>query len=247
MAGPKQKKNFIDGTSLLYPYLQHELQQSDVWLFQMLVSRLIVSLGVWLSPDAYRVLPIAVPFAFRHPLARGNKKRGIPDQWGAPTSDGYLMDDNSLVKNLVKALFITSPSKLLNGKYIAKGYVASHVWQRTEQGDLSARDPLTYSFVPNLLWLPSDVSKLSDRAGFTQSFMQALAVKIYRDVEVARGGGELVEQAWDRLRDPGSIPVQALPAGPDPTQGGRIRSRPAGRVAAGAQSGGTPNSSSTSA
>jgi hypothetical protein len=202
----------LDGKSLLYPYLQHDLRVNDIWLFQMLVARLVTSLGIWLSPEVYKVLPIAIPFAARHPHSRGDKANGISDQWGAPTPEGYFMDDNSLVKNLVKSLNISSPSSLLNGKRIEKGFVAAHVWQSKSDGLRSARDPLTYSFIPNVLWLPSDVAKLSDRAGFTQSFLQALSLSIYRDLEIHPEATRITSEAWDLLPDSERIPQEALPS-----------------------------------
>ena len=44
----------LDGSEVLYGYLQHELLRSDVWLFQMLAARLIVGLGIWLEPRYLR-------------------------------------------------------------------------------------------------------------------------------------------------------------------------------------------------
>jgi len=205
------KKTGLDGRAMLYGYLQHDLQNKDVWLFQMLVSRLVVSMGVWFCPEAYTVLPIALPFAMRHPLARGNKKDGAPDQWGAPTDTGHFMDDNTLVKNLVQSLPIFSESDLMDGATITKGFVASHVWMRNAEGQPSARDPLTYSFLPNVLWLPSEVSKLTDRAGFTQEFIQAVAGKIYREVPVQHEAKSLVDIAWSKLPAPSGVPIQGLP------------------------------------
>lgn len=39
-----QGANRVDGEHVLYRYLQSELLQSDIWLFQMLTARLIVGL-----------------------------------------------------------------------------------------------------------------------------------------------------------------------------------------------------------
>ena len=74
----------VDGDRLFYHFLQKELLQSDIWLFQMLIARLITSLGIWLHPDVYERLPVMLPFAVRDPLSRGNKAQGIVDQWGSP-------------------------------------------------------------------------------------------------------------------------------------------------------------------
>ena len=43
-------------------------------------------------------------------------------------------------------------------------------------------DPLAYSFVPNLVWLPSEVAKLTDRQdSFVQRYVQAISTRLYRD------------------------------------------------------------------
>jgi hypothetical protein len=74
---------------LLYHFLQRELWEEDVWLFQSLASRLILRLGIWISQEAYSRIPWLVPYARRDPLSRGSKKLGIADQWGSPDEEGY--------------------------------------------------------------------------------------------------------------------------------------------------------------
>ena len=210
--GKKSRHGIIAGSTILYHYLQKELLNNDIWLFQMLVARLIVSLGIWLSPEIYRQLPVLLPFAARDPGSRGNPKKGIPDQWGSATSIGLFRDDNSLVKALPKSLTVASGRvKLYDGRRIGGGFVASHVWRGTEIG-LAARHQLLYSFVPNLVWLPVEVAKLSDREGsFVQSYLQALSVKIYRAHPLSSDVGALAEEAWALLPNPEGIPLQGLP------------------------------------
>jgi hypothetical protein len=66
--------------------------------------------------------------------------------------------------------------------------------------------------VPNVVWLPSEVAKLTDReASFVQSFTQALSVKIYRDVRVDPKVAPIVGDAWAMLPVRDSIPEQGLP------------------------------------
>ena len=54
----------IDGKRLFYHYLQKDLQENDVWLFQMFTARLVVALhvierrvGPRLCPVVGRLLP----------------------------------------------------------------------------------------------------------------------------------------------------------------------------------------------
>jgi hypothetical protein len=208
-------KSAVDGNHLLYHFLQKELQRSDYWLFQMVVARLVASLGIWLSPDTYRALPILLPFAVRDSDARGNRRLGVPDQWGSPNSEGYFRDDNSLIKGLPRSLRIDSPSALYNGRSMGNGFVASHVWRElipnSHGAGLASRHPLTYSFVPNLVWLPSQVAKLTDREGsFAQQYLQAISVSLYRHISIDGPLRRCVDDAWDLLPEP-LIPGLGVP------------------------------------
>jgi hypothetical protein len=209
-------KSAVDGHHLLYHFLQKELQRSDYWLFQMVVARLVASLGIWLSPDTYRELPILLPFAVRDSNARGNRRLGVPDQWGSPNSEGYFRDDNSLIKGLPRSLRIDSQSALYNGQSMGRGFVASHVWRELKPNShgagLASRHPLTYSFVPNLVWLPSQVAKLTDREGsFAQQYLQAISVSLYRHISVDVPLQRFVDDAWDLLPEP-LIPELGVPS-----------------------------------
>ena len=205
----------IDGNHVLYHYLEKDLKEADIWLFQMLAARLFTALGIWFPKSVYVSCPVFLPFAVRDPTCRPRKK-GDLDQWGAPDSAGHFRDDNSLVKSLPRSLPVNSPQNpLYHGRKLGRGFVACHVW-RVKAGaaaDLSSRDPDTYSFVPNLVWLPVQVAKLTDREGsFAQAYLQALAVKIYHGVEVPQQLRSTVERAWSKLPLPTGIPDSGLPA-----------------------------------
>ena len=203
----------IDGDNVLYHYLQKDLLLTDIWLFQMLLARLIVSLGIWMSPRVYQRMPLLVPFAVRDPGSRGNPEKGLPDEWGAPNSEALFRDDNSLVKNIPKSMEILSQKNAYYARgRIGNGFVAAHVWRQLGPVTLASRERLTYSFVPNLVWLPTQVSKLSDREGsFVQAYLQAISVKIYRALPLAEPLKPIVEQAWNRIPIPTGIPEQGLP------------------------------------
>jgi hypothetical protein len=203
----------IDGSHVLYHYLQKDLLENDLWLFQMLAARLIVALGIWFHPETYRRCPVMVPFAAREAAFRGDAKKGREERWGSPTPDrGLFGDDNSLVKGLPAGLPIeASGNGIYGGRTLGPGFVASHVWRITCEGASAAREPGSYSFVPNLVWLPSQVSKLTDREGsFAQTFLQAMARKIYSTEPVPENLSEVVRSIWDSLPEP-SIPERGLP------------------------------------
>jgi hypothetical protein len=202
----------ISTKGLLYHFLQRELWAEDVWLFQSLASRLILRLGIWISPSAYSRIPWLVPYARRDPLSRGSKKLGIGDQWGSPDPEGYFRDDNSLLKGVPRSMPVASSLAAYAGKQLESGFVAAHVWRTIEHDLLAARHPLAYSFIPNVVWLPADVAKLTDREGScAQQFVQALAIKIYRHARVNPGLEDFVEEAWELLPAPASVPEHALP------------------------------------
>ena len=112
MTKKKVKGSSIDGNHLLYHYLEKDLREGDIWLFQMLAARLFTSLGIWFPPALYSRIPILIPFAVRDPSCRPARSGG-PDQWGCPNQLGYFRDDNSLVKGLPRSSKIHSPTNPL--------------------------------------------------------------------------------------------------------------------------------------
>jgi hypothetical protein len=192
-----------DTRNVLYHYLQHDLHDEDAEMFRILSGRLVLRLGIWLSPDVYRRLPLLVPYARRDPTSRGNRATGAPDQWGSPDPQGYFRDDNSLVKGVPRSMRIASSFPLYRSRRMGTGFVAAHVWRSINAPESGARNPLTYSFVPNLVWLPVQVAGLSDLEGsFVQRLLQRAAIALYRDVEVARSHRELISSIWQLLPEP---------------------------------------------
>ena len=206
----------LPGDGVLYHYLEKELQTRDVFLFQMLAARLVSDLGVWLHPSVYQRLPILLPHVIRDETARG-RSNGV-EMWAAPNPNGELRDDNSLIKESVKSLPIEAPATRVHyrGRRIGRagGWVASHVWQLRADGGRASRHHTTNTFVPNLVWLPKAVSRLTDRQGaFVQRFTQAMSIAIYKDVQVHHSLAGFVANAWSALPPPteNEIPSQAVP------------------------------------
>src|SRR5437016_1655354 len=113
MSPHRTRRLTLDGNHLLYHFLQKTLLESDAEQFRQLASQLIAALGIWLSPDTYRRYPLLVPYAVRDPTCRGDKLKGIPDEWGAPDSAGLVRDDNSLIKSLPRSLSVANLSNRL--------------------------------------------------------------------------------------------------------------------------------------
>jgi len=197
----RKRRALAEGNDLLYHYFQKILLTEDADQFRLLTTRLIVALGVWLPPTAYKRYPLLVPYAVRDPTCRGSVRYGRPDKWGAADAEGQFRDDNSLVKGVPKSLPVQNPNnELLHGRRLGRSFVASHVWRKLADGADAPRSRLTYSFLPNLVWLPSQLSKLSDREGsWVQTFLQALAVRIYRDVPLAPALQAIATPIWAQL------------------------------------------------
>ena len=198
----------VKGENVLYHYLQKALRTEDVWLYQMLVARLVVSLGVWFPVDVYRRLPIPLPF-----VVRDTKCRRPVDEWGAPDANGYFRDDNTMIKSLPKALSVgDSHFQEYRGRRLGTGFIAAHIWRETTEGALASRLAPTNSFIPNLVWLPSNVAKLTDAEGsFAQTFVQEISRKLYADEDVSEPMRPFVDEAWSLLPNQRDFPIEGLP------------------------------------
>lgn len=169
--------------------------------FREVVQGLILGLGVWLAPAAYQRFPLLVPYAVRDAACRGDRRRGVPDQWGAPDGSGRFRDDNSLIKGIPRSLMVTNPSNnIVNGSRIGTGFVAAHVWRKLADGTDAPRNEATYSFLPNLVWLPAQLAKLTDReGGFAQTLLQAVSLAVYRKVPLKPRLAAFVAPIWEKL------------------------------------------------
>lgn len=204
----------IDGDNLLYSYWKSDLSVRKPDVFEGLVADMLNRLSVWLSPDLYTRLPILIPYAARDPDSRGNKKKGIPDQWGSPTAEGVFRDDNSLLKRLPASLSVRSPdARLYSGGLLGNGFVAAHVWAKDPVGrDRTTRNRLTYSFVPNVVWVPRQLAKLTDvEGGFAQKHLQALSSLLYRKTPTTAKLAPFVAEPWNTCALPQDLHDDLLP------------------------------------
>jgi hypothetical protein len=173
----------IDGNHVIYHYLQKMVAARDDNFSRAVIERLVIDLSIWLPPALYKSFPILLPFCVRDPSCRSSGPHG-EDEWGSADSNGYLRDDNSLLKATAPHLEIASPRfPSYHGGRATKGFVASHVWRGVlidGHEILSSRHPRLYSFVPNVCWLPVQISKLTDRErSHAQQVLQVLSHRIY--------------------------------------------------------------------
>jgi hypothetical protein len=160
---------------------------------------------VWFPVSLYQTFPILIPWVVRDPDCRGRRNAdGIvirPDEWSAPNEFGFVRDDNSLVKGLPRSLTIRGPRDAhMDGSRLGNEFVASHIWRSVNGPHLASRNPLLNTFVPNLVWLPGQIAKLSDREnGPVQNALKAWSWSIYRYEVVEPSLQSLVEEAWALL------------------------------------------------
>lgn len=199
------KRKPIDGDDLIYRLLMSLLDE-DNERAQALVGAIVRLVSVWFPPDFYQRHPVLLPWVVRDPSCRPRKKAGeiTVDQWGAPTTRGFLRDDNSLIKNIPKSLVVDGPTQSpMRGGRLGSGFVASHVWREVNLEELASRNPRLNSFVPNLVWLPRQIAKLSDREGGpVQNALKSMSIDIYRSTTVEEELKAQVENIWSLLPPP---------------------------------------------
>lgn len=122
----------------------------------------IVELGlkyaIWLPARTYLETPWLAPFAVRRIRIRTDLNAPGPprDLWGFPDSAGYFTDDNSLIKGVVRGRRVDGSQSPYGENRLSTGLVCCHVWPGT------TTNPLLFSFVPNLVWLPRSLAGFSD-------------------------------------------------------------------------------------
>ena len=200
MANTRTKQT-VNANNFLYEFLQHQLRQQDEDLYRHIVRDMVVKLGIWFPQSTYQQLPILLPHVVRDATARQNRKLNRKERWGSPNDTGYLRDDNSLVKGLVRSLEIHSPTfRPYMNRYPGSGFWAAHVWNRTNNGGRATETARTNSFLPNLVWLPASVAKLTDVQGdYAQLLVQAISSSLYRHTELRADLLQFTDESWNML------------------------------------------------
>ena len=205
----------ISGDDILYHFFQKQLMVNNPGFAKSFIVQAINALGIWIHPNFYQKLPVILPFVVRDPSCRKNKITG-EDEWASPNEEGFLRDDNSLVKGIIKSIPLISNNSFYRGRTLGNGFVASHIWRRIKPGcnniDLASRDPWLNTFVPNLVWLPKQISKMTDREGnFAQQYVQALSRHIYQRYSFSSPLQERIQHLWSLLPKADNIKDEDLP------------------------------------
>lgn len=189
----------------LYAYLNAGMARGGPWgastEYLAIAVDLIQRLSIWWPSATYAVLPVLVPWAIRDRSARYDMG---PEMWSAPREDGYLRDDNSIIKKLPLPLRVSAaPGHPYAGRKPWRGFVACHLWRTLPDGSLTGTSPWLYSFIPNLVWLPMPFARLSDiEFGPVQSLLQRTSIALYRGVAPAHAVDQYHRSAWASLPEP---------------------------------------------
>ena len=203
------------GDDILYHFFQKQLRANNPDFAKSFIMQAINALGIWIYPDFYQKIPVILPFAVRDPSCRKNKMTG-QDEWASPNSRGLLRDDNSLVKGIIKSMPVISNGNLYKDITLGNGFVASHIWRKTSHAssdaELASRNPWLNTFIPNLVWLPKQISKMTDREdGWAQQYVKVLSRHIYEHCSFKSPLQERVRNLWSKLPAPDGFVDVDLP------------------------------------
>ena len=198
-----KKDTKVNGENILYHYIQKNILDSDeISDFQKkLIEHFIIDLSIWIPINLYKENPVLIPYVIRDSSCRNKNPLTGKHEWGMANEKGFIRDDNSLIKGIFKSCPIDSPKIIqYNKQYLGNGFVASHIWRKINKTDkLASTLPFTNSFIPNLVWLPKQISKLTDRENsYAQKLLQTLSHKIYRDVN----NDDYTNKIWSYLPNP---------------------------------------------
>ena len=193
------------------------IQDADLQLFEFLntsygldlnilsdqeIVDLVIRFAIWPATESFVNSPWVARYAVRRQRHRTDERAPGEkrDLWGMPDELGYFADDNSLLKGTFKNLQITGPQNPYKTSKLSTGLVCCHIWSATTS------DPLLFSFLPNLVWLPKSLSKFTDvykerdihRVHYA---MQELSHRRYREVKT-KVGIEDSQLAWNKLPRP---------------------------------------------
>ncbi|MGC9781269.1 MAG: hypothetical protein HZR80_18655 [Candidatus Heimdallarchaeota archaeon] len=137
-------------------------------------TEIIQHLSIWLEPEFYINLPIILPYSVRERTSSYDRlKKDKKDNWGSANKNGYVIDDNTDIKDFIRR------SEVRNSKYYYKnkpytGFIACHIWANTTE------NPKLFSFIPNLVWLPTPIAGLSDKTNsLFSNLLKEISIKMY--------------------------------------------------------------------
>lgn len=204
----------VDGENILYHILQKQIIQAfDAFNppdhVKYMIEQLMLWGNVWFRPETGVQIPILLPYVVRDSSCRRKNPATGRDSWGTSNARGVLRDDNSLIKSIPRALKIQSAFSEMNGRTVGNGFVASHIWMsmRTRSGHACEWE-CANSFIPNLVWLPKQLSKLTDIDGsYAQQFLKYISGMLYKP---KTSSDPVLASIWEELNVPSIKPISAI-------------------------------------
>ena len=211
----KSRSNDINGENIVYHIIQKQIieknnENDPPREVKYMIEQLLLWGGVWFRPETYQQIPVLLPYVVRDSDCRKKDPSTGKDSRGIANIKGFMPDDNSSIKGIPKSLPIQSILPEMNGKRLGKGYVASHCWRvlKSKPTMLASKWECTNSFIPNLVWLPKQLSKLTDREGsYAQRFVQYLSCLLYRNIDLRF---PMLSAIWKDLDRPVITPVSII-------------------------------------
>lgn len=209
MIPSNETRKLVGGDDILYRFFLEKLLK-DGDSAEHLSFLLVTTLAIWFPRETYQVWPVLLPHVIRDNQCRGMRRGDVvvrPEAWGEPNEFGYLRDDNSLIKSLPRSLVIRSPHfESLDGRRMGRSFVASHIWRTTGNGRSTNQSANLNSFIPNLVWLPRQIAKLSDiDDGLIMRTLKKISSSVYRDLKVTAPLCKVSSSCWEMLEYSGSL------------------------------------------
>lgn len=155
----------------------------------------IQHLSIWLEPEFYINMPIILPYSVRERTSSYDRlKKDGKDNWGSANRNGYVIDDNTDIKDFIRRF------EVKNSSYYYKhnpytGFIACHIWENTTE------NPKLFSYIPNLVWLPTPIAGLSDKSNsYFSSLLKELSYKMYYKHEMRTDRlSKISKTIWESL------------------------------------------------
>ena len=104
---------------------------------------------------------------------------------GSPRDGFSHIRGKRFAKNYAQGKLVSSKKiQYYDGKKISEGFWACHIWDRLEDGTLTNKDNSLFSFIPNIVWLPKELSRLTDHVPIIKDVMKQLSIQLYGQLKM---------------------------------------------------------------
>lgn len=166
-----------------------------IQIIQKYIIDLVQNCSIWLSPQFFQNIPIFLPFSVRERTSWQHRRTNLNgDNWGSANNKGYVIDDNSDIKDIIRNAEIINNTFSANLKP-STGFIACHIWPKTTS------NPRLYSFVPNIVWLPRPIAKLSDdQTSYLSQILKIISTELYKEIKIYKYElKQIINDSWSLL------------------------------------------------